>query len=56
MIDSAASHNIVSDQNLLFHFDYYKEPLLVKTAEKDAVLYSSGEGYFPLFVLAGKIK
>jgi hypothetical protein len=56
LVDSAASHHIVPHQNLLFNFEYYKEPLCVKTAETNAVLYSNGEGYLPIFVSCGNVQ
>jgi len=56
LVDSAASHHIVPDENLLFNFTNHDEPVLVKTADENAVLYSVGEDYLPVKIMFGNLK
>ena len=54
LIDSAATHHIVSDMNLLFNYSKFNEPRAVRTAAIETTLFSNGEGTLPILVIFDK--
>ena len=56
LIDSAATHHITYDKNLLFNYVEFIEPRIVKTANRGLTTNSLGEGNLPVLVKFGKNK
>lgn len=54
--DSAASHSLVGDKNVLFEYKEFNTPVKVKTANREAPLFSVGEGSLPNLFTTGKKK
>jgi hypothetical protein len=56
VVDSAASNSIVGDKSSLVNFVTFEKPIEMKTANKEAPIYSIGEGTLPILFTCGKNK
>ena len=55
LVDSGASHHVINNINILTDYVEHETPQRIRTADKEANLYSSGQGCLSLSVNFGKV-